>query len=41
MAIAMLLNISRDDYIELLKYAQRRNVRILPEVSFGLAMHHL
>ena len=31
--VALILNTSREDYIELLKYAEERNVKILPEVS--------
>ena len=32
--------ISRQDYVELLQYAQERNVKILPEVSFRLQHNH-
>ena len=32
-------NISRDEYIELLKYANERNVKIVPEVSSSFSVY--
>ena len=31
--VKSLLGISREDYIEILKYAEERHVKVLPEVS--------
>ena len=37
--VALMNDVSREDYIEILKYAQERNVKVLPSVSETRCYH--